>query len=147
MSTTTTTKPVFFRTPNGIVNASAATTVVYSKKTTLLLDALCRKIIFDKSDKSFELFEKVKQRVKPSKDYSIVLENDGFIDARIIKNTFISPKTGNLLVIGLNEHPIYIFDKEKYSDISGLSDAIADVLIDISDDKKVSAIEWAAYQK
>jgi len=142
-----TTKTLFVRTSNGIVNASAGTTAVHSEGVTVLFDMQCRQIIFDNSDKSSELFEKVKQRVKPSKDYAIVLENGGFIDARIIKEAFESPKTGHLLVIGLNERPLYIFDKEKYSDISGLSDAIADVLIDISDDKKVSAIEWAAYQK
>lgn len=147
MSTTKTTKPLFVRTSNGIVNASAGTTAVHSEGVTVLFDMQCRQIIFDNSDKSSELFDKVKQRVKPSKDYAIVLEDGGFIDARIIKEAFESPKTGHLLVIGLNERPLYIFDKEKYSDISGLSDAIADVLIDISDDKKVSAIEWAAYQK
>lgn len=147
MSTTTTTKPLFFRTSNGIVNASAATTVVHSEGTTLLLDAKCRKIIFDNSEKSSELFDKVKARVKPSKDYAIVLEGGGFIDARVIKEAFVSPKTGHLLVIGLNERPLYTFDEEKYSDISGLSDAISDVLMGISDGNKVSAIEWAAYQK
>ncbi|EDM69285.1 hypothetical protein PE36_07352 [Moritella sp. PE36] len=143
----TTIKPLFIRTSNGILNASAGTTVVHFEDATLILDAQCRKIIFDNSEKSHELFEKAKQRVKPQKDYSIVLENGGFIDVRIIKNTFVSPKTGHLLVIGLNERPLCIFDKEQYSDISGLSDAITDVLIDISDDKKVSAIQWAEYQK
>lgn len=142
-----TTTPLFIRSSNGIVNASKATTLVHAENTTLVLDAQCRKITFDNSEAALTLFEKVKLRVKPLSDYAIVLENGSFIDARIILNTFISPKTGNLILIGLNERPLCIFDKEQYSDISGLSDAIADVLMDISDEKKVSAIDWAAYQK
>ncbi|MEZ8694363.1 hypothetical protein AB4589_12115 [Vibrio sp. 10N.222.49.A3] len=143
----TTSAPLFVRNGNDIVNAGSSTTLVHTGELTFALDSQGEQTIFDKSESSFALFEKVRNRVNPSKKFAIVLENGGFVDARIIKNVFESPKTGNLILIGLNGRPVCIFDKEVYSDIEGLADALADVLMDISEGKTVASIEWTAYQK
>lgn len=143
---TTSTQPLFIRNGNSVVNASTATTVTHNGDFTLLLDEKCQKVAFDQSEKASELFERVKKVIKPHDKYGLALDNGGFIDARVISNVFVSPKTGNLVMVGLNERPLCVLDAETFSDLDGLTEVILDALVSVGEGEKFPKVEWSAYK-
>lgn len=143
---TTSTQPLFIRNGNSVVNASTATSLTHNGDFTLLLDEKCQKVAFDQSEKAPELFERVKQVIKPHDKYGLVLDNGGFIDARVISNVFVSPKTSNLVIVGLNDRPLCVLDAKTFSDLGGLTEVILDALVSVGEGEKFPAIEWAAYK-
>ncbi|CAK2880971.1 hypothetical protein [Vibrio tasmaniensis] len=143
---TTSTQPLFIRNGNSVVNASTATSLTHNGDFTLLLDEKCQKVAFDQSEKAPELFERVKKAIKPHDKYGLVLDNGGFIDTRVISNVFVSPKTGNLVMVGLNERPLCVLDAKTFSDLDGLIEVILDALVSVGEGEKFPAIEWSAYK-
>ncbi|EIJ0947435.1 hypothetical protein LH710_003328 [Vibrio vulnificus] len=143
---TTSTQPLFIRNGNAVVNASTATTLTHNGDFTLLLDDKCQKVAFDQSEGASELFERVKNAIKPHEKYALKLENGGFIDARIISTVFVSPKTGNLVIVGLNDRPLCVLDAKTFSDLDGLTEVILDALVSVGEGEKFPAIEWSAYK-
>ncbi|EGR0636829.1 hypothetical protein E5T98_18315 [Vibrio vulnificus] len=144
---TTSTQPLFIRNGNAVVNASTATTLTHNGDFTLLLDDKCQKVAFDQSEGASELFERVKKRIKPHEKYALKLENGGFIDARVISTVFVSPKTENLVVVGVNERPLCVLDAKEFSDLDGLTEVILDALVGIGEGNNIPAIDWAAYKR
>lgn len=144
---TTSTQPVFVRNGNSVVNAATGTTLTNNGEFTLLLDSQCKKVVFDNGEGANVLFERLKKALKPNAKYGIKLEDGGFIDARIISTVFISPKTNNLIVMGLGEHAIYKFEEKDYADLEGLTEVILEALIDVEKNNKMLTIDWAAYKK
>lgn len=143
---TTSTQPLFIRNGNAVVNASTATTLTHNGDFTLLLDDKCQKVAFDQSEGASELFERVKKSIKPHDTFGLVLDNGGFIDARIISTVFVSPKTGNLVIVGLNDRPLCVLDAKTFSDLDGLTEVILDALVNVGEGEKFPAIEWSAYK-
>ncbi|MHA2734001.1 hypothetical protein [Vibrio campbellii] len=143
---TISTQPLFIRNGNSVVNASAATSLTHNGDFTLLLDDKCQKVAFDQSEKAPELFERVKKAIKPHDKYGLVLDNGGFIDARVISNVFVSPKTSNLVIVGLNDRPLCVLDAKTFSDLDGLTEVILDALVSVGEGEKFPAIEWSDYK-
>ena len=144
---TTSTQPLFIRNGNAVVNASTATTLTHNGDFTLLLDDKCQKVAFDQSEGASELFERVKKAIKPHEKYALKLENGGFIDARVISTVFVSSKTENLVVVGVNERPLCVLDSKEFSDLDGLTEVILDALVGISEGNSIPVIDWAAYKR
>lgn len=143
---TTSTQPLFIRNGNAVINASAATTLTHNGDFTLLLDDKCKKVAFEQGESSAALFERVKKAIKPHEKYALKLENGGFIDARVISTVFVSPKTGNLVIVGLNDRPLCVLDAKTFSDLDGLTEVILDALVSVGEGEKFPAIEWSAYK-
>ena len=144
---TTSTQPLFIRNGNAVINASAATTLTHNGDFTLLLDAKCKKVAFEQGESSVALFDRVKKVIKPHEKYALKLENGGFIDARVISTVFVSPKTENLVVVGVNERPLCVLDAKEFSDLDGLTEVILDALVGIGEGNNIPVIDWAAYKK
>ncbi|OQQ05459.1 hypothetical protein BK411_17395 [Vibrio splendidus] len=144
---TTSTQPLFIRNGNAVVNASTATTLTHNGDFTLLLDDKCQKVAFDQSEGASELFERVKKAIKPHEKYALKLENGGFIDARVISTVFVSPKTENLVVVGVNDRPLCVLDAKEFSDLDGLTEVILDALVGIGEGNNIPVIDWAAYKR
>lgn len=143
---TTSTQPLFIRNGNSVVNAATGTTLTNNGEFTLLLDDKCQKVAFDQSEEATELFERVKKAIKPHEKYGFVLDNGGFIDARVISTVFVSPKTGNLVMVGMNDRPLCVLDAKTFSDLDGLIEVILDALVSVGEGEKFPEIEWSAYK-
>lgn len=139
-------QPLFIRNGNAVVNASNATTLTHNGDFTLLLDKQCQKVVFEQSENAGELFERAKKVIKPHEQYGFLLENGGFIDARVISTVFVSPKTGNLVVVGINERALCILDGETFADLDGLTEAILEALVCVGEGEKFPEIDWLAYK-
>ncbi|UJZ95012.1 hypothetical protein IHC87_06615 [Photobacterium damselae subsp. damselae] len=140
------TQPLFIRDGQSVVNASTATTLTHNGDFTLLLDSKCKKVAYISGDSASAVFEKAKKVVRVNTKYALKLENGGFIDARIISTAFVSPKTNNLVIVGINDRPLGIFDANEFSDLTGLTEVILDGLVSVSEGKSMPTIDWSAYK-
>ncbi|MCG7584948.1 hypothetical protein [Photobacterium sp. OFAV2-7] len=138
---------LFIRDGQSVINAATATTATNNGDFTLLLDHKCQKLAFKQGEGAGELFERVKKAVKPNEQYALVLENGGFIDARVISTAFVSSKTGNLVVVGTNDRPLCVFDTDTFSDLDGLADVILDALVSVGEGVNMPKIDWTSYKR
>lgn len=136
-------KPVkFVKTDNGLKNVSLATTLVHNNGHTFAGDTSGATVLYSNGEDSLTLFEAIKLIVKPIKNYSISLPNGGFIDPSIIGTTFISPKSGCLLVIGINSKPLCIFESSEFKDLVGLLGVLSAHLLSVTQGRPGASIQW-----
>jgi hypothetical protein len=138
--------PLFVRTPFGAQNVSHSTSVVFEESYLIALDSACNKVLFESTD-AVELFQRVITLVKPPENGALKLANGGFIDFNIIKSAYISPKSDNLLITGLNDKLLCLFRPDDYSDLDRLSSAISNMLCAVSDGDEITDINWTEYKK
>lgn len=136
----------FIATQNGVKNVSSVGSLIHDENFTLGLDLKCNVICFEKGEAASAMFEQLQRALKPVKDYSIVLENGGFIDPSIIAEIFISPKTNHLLITGVNGKLLYMFNSTVYTNLDGLLSELSDRLMAVGAGKPVAVIQWADFK-
>lgn len=139
-------KPIFVSTSNGVKNVSLSSSIIYNDGFTLALDPKCNAICFEKGDESMALFERLKKVVKSTKGYSIVLDNGSFIDPSAIAEIFISPKSGHLLITGLNGKLLCMLKSTDFNDLDGLLSELSSCLLAMAEGEPVAAIQWADFK-
>lgn len=139
-------KPTFVPTSNGVKNVSSVSSLMHDDNFTLGLDLKCNVVFFEKGEAASAMFETLQQAIKPVKDYTIVLENGGFIDPAIIADIFISPKTQHLLITGVNGKLLTMFESTVFSNLGGLLGELSARLMAIGAGKPVAAIQWAEFK-
>jgi len=139
-------KAKFVRDGSQLVNIAGALTMTCNDKYLLLLNKQGKKILYKDGDGVLETFDKFKKEIKPDQAYGLVLDNGGFIDVRSVANVFVSPKTGNLVIVSHDERPLCVLSKSEYTDLDGLVSQVMDALEDVDGKKKISKIDWVAYQ-
>jgi len=139
-------KAKFVRDGLQVINVATATTMTCTAKYLLLLDQNGKKLFFRDGEGLDALFSDFKKSLKPDETYGLVLDNGGFIDLRCVANVFVSPKTGNLVVMSNDERPLCVLLKEVYKDLDGLANKLMDVMVELSPKNKIEKIDWEAYK-
>jgi hypothetical protein len=139
-------KPTFVPTSNGVKNVSSVRSLIHDESFTLGLDLKCNVICFENGETAFAMFEQLQQAIKPAKDYSIILENGSFIDPAVIAEIFISPKTQNLLITGVNGKLLYMYKSTTFSNLDGLLSELSDRLLAVGSGKPAAVIQWAEFK-
>lgn len=139
-------KTLFVPTSNGMKNVSMATSIIYEDGFTLALDSKCNVVCFDKSDNAKELFQRLKKIVKPTSNFSLLLENGSFIYPSVISEIFISPKSGNLLIIGINKKLLHMFKSSEFNHLDDLLTALSERLSSLSESKSITEVNWSDFK-
>jgi len=139
-------KPTFISTENGVKNVSRASSVIHEDGFTLALDPSSNVVCFEKDDGESILFERLKNVIKPVSNSSIVLDNGSFIDPTIIAEIFLSPKTGHLLITGLNNKLLCMFKSDDFSNLDELLQELSNNLVAVSEGHAMTAIQWVDFK-
>lgn len=139
-------KPTFIPTANGLKNVSLVSSVIHEDGYTLALDRQCNVLCFEKNEGALALFDTLTQSLKPAKDYSLTFENGSFIDPAIIAEVFISPKSGHLLITGINSKLLYMLKSTTFSNLNDLLVTLSDHLMAVSNGKPADAIQWNSFK-
>jgi hypothetical protein len=144
---------MFLSSGSSIINASSITTIIKSLSAAdnlPVIVGLTRKgkmLIMSNSDNFTVLDEVFSKKVIPKLSKASTLSvGDAYIDTHLIKEIFISPKTGDLLIISSTDNLLYRLWSEDYSKLESLKDSLCEVLVAYDGKKPLPKINIADYK-